>query len=137
MKVETSTYRWLRWLALLTAILVALGILAVKRAYTKLDEHDIIGSYVLKTWLPPSDRDDPRQVELMNDGSLRVLLNSGRVAEGQWTLDAGEKWVRCTTPELDYRIHAFQGWTGIQLRWVLAIDLEEYSEEVALKRTQQ
>lgn len=137
MKVTKRAYIWFRWLVLPALVLLIFGTVALRQAYATVEAEKLVGDYTPGTWLPPAIRDDPKQVELRNDGWLRVRFNSGRLAEGQWTWDAGEKWIRCTLPELDYRIHAFASWTGIQLKWVLAIDPEEYSEEVSLKRTHQ
>ena len=115
------------------AILIALWVLVSRMAFSPVERDALPGNYRLDTPFFLLKEEKPTRVELDEDGEIRVYTAEGTAPlRAKWWWDKAEGFMRSDAHELDRRIRAYRGWSGVNLYWRLDESFD-YGEEVALQ----
>ena len=115
------------------AILGALWVLVSRMAFSPVESDALPGNYRLDTPFFLLKEEKPSRVELDADGEIRVYAAEGATPlKAKWWFDGTEGFMRSDAHELDRRIRAYRGWSGVNLYWRLD-ECFDYGEELALE----
>lgn len=115
------------------AILITLWALVSHMAFSPVERDALPGNYRLDTPFFLQKKEKPSRVEFDAGGEIRIYTAEGAAPlRAKWWWDEAEGFMRSDAPELDRRIHAYRGWSGVNLYWRLDEDFY-YGEEVALE----
>ena len=115
------------------AILGTLWVLVSRMAFSPVERDALPGNYRLDTPFFLQKKEKPSRVELDEVGEIRIYTAEGAAPlRAKWWFDGAEGFVRSDARELDRRIRAYRGWSGVNLYWRLDESFD-YGEEVALE----